>query len=234
MQDGSDSGENGRPDDAAGGVEEEREYPVDRLRRRLEASLGGRPLMVYLVLIAGAAVLLILLVIVWISASGGGGEQPPPCFDITVEEAQAAIHDGKVDRVEIFLDRQHPELGPSVIRLDLTDDTCRELPKGVDQVGQAYQIVGFVDVYNNTHDQRVRIVYRRTDVLPELLVTSTPTPTITPTPTETPTPTVTPTETPAATQTPASPIAVETPSAVPTETATPEATVGGTVASPVT
>src|SRR5262249_12472130 len=78
MQDAGDSGENGRGDEPANGVEEEREYPVDRLRRRLAARVGGRRLMVYLVLIAGAAVLLVLLVVVWISASGGGGGQPPP------------------------------------------------------------------------------------------------------------------------------------------------------------
>jgi hypothetical protein len=136
-----------------------------------------------------------------------------------------------VDRVEIYLDRQRPELGPSVIRLDLSDGTCRELPKGVDRVGQAYQIVGFIDVYNNTHDQRVRIVYRRTDVLPELLVTSTPTPTITPMPTETPAPG--PTETPMATQMPGSPVAAESPTAMSTETPTVEPTATAAVASPV-
>jgi hypothetical protein len=153
--------------------------------------------MVYLVLFAGAAVLLILLVIVWVSATGDNNEQPPPCFDITVADAQTAIRDGTVERVEIFLDQERPELGPSVIRLNLTDGTCRELPKGADNVDQAYVIVGFVEVYNSTHEERVRISYRRTDVLPELLVTSTPTPTITPTPlpTDTPTATVEVTET---------------------------------------
>jgi hypothetical protein len=170
-----------------------------------------------------------LLIIVWISASGGGDEQPPPCFDITVDDAQTAIRDGKVDRVEIYLDRQRPELGPSVIRLELTDGTCRELPKGADSVGQAYLIVGFIDVYNNTHQDRVRIAYRRTDVLPELLITSTPTPTVTPTPTETPTPTTTPTETPTPTRTPGSPVASE----APTEGPTPEPSETIASASPV-
>src|SRR5689334_12542707 len=79
--------------------EPDRDYPVDRIRRRFERSLGGRPLMVYLVLFAGAAVLLILLVIVWVSATGDENDQPPPCFDITVPDAQSAIRDGTVDRV---------------------------------------------------------------------------------------------------------------------------------------
>jgi hypothetical protein len=220
------------PPDSGPGPEPERDYPVDRFRRRFERSLGGRPLMVYLVLFAGAAVLLILLVIVWISATGDNNEQPPPCFDITVAEAQTAIRDGVVERVEIFLDQERPELGPAVIRITFTDDTCRELPKGADNINQAYEIVGFVEVYNSTHEERVRITYRRTDILPELLMTSTPTPTITPTPapTETSTvtvePTTTPTFEPTPIETPASPIA--------SEESTPEPTVSVIIASPVT
>jgi hypothetical protein len=227
MQDGSDDGPDGRGENAAFGPDEEREYPADRLRRRLATSLGGRPLMVYLVLFAGAAVLLVLLVIVWISATGGGGEEQPPCFDISPEEAQAAILAGNVERVEIFLDRDQPELGPSVIRLELSDGTCRELPKGADYVSQAYMIVGVVSVYNNSHQDRVRIIYRRTSVLPEFLVTSTPTPTITPTPTVTPMPTetATPTETPTPTET-----ATMTPTVTPTATETPASPVTSEVA----
>jgi hypothetical protein len=233
MQDGSDESEIGRGDDPSNGTAEERDYPVDRLRRRFAASLGGRPLMVYLVLFAGAAVLLILLIIVWISATGDGEDQPPPCFDITADEAKSSILGGSVERVEIFLDRQRPELGPSVIRLQLTDGTCRELPKGADNVNQAYLIVGFVEVYNNTHEERVRISYRRTDVLPEFLVTSTPTATIAPTATETMIPTATPTLEPTATEAPATPEASEIPTNTPTvePTATATATVGA--ASPV-
>lgn len=231
MQDGNDGGEIGRGDEP-GAAAEERDYPVDRLRRRFEASLGGRPLMVYIVLFAGAAVLLLLLVIVWISATRGGDEQPPPCFDITVDAAQTAINDGKVTSVEIFLDRQRPKLGPSVVRLVLTDNTCRELPKGVDSVGQAYLIIGYVEVYNNTHQAHLHVVYRRTDVLPALLVTSTPTPTITPTPTATltatPTPTPTPTPTESSTAPSGSPAAGGLPTAPPTAMPTLEATAGAT------
>jgi hypothetical protein len=45
------------------------EYPVDRLRSRMNERLAGRPLTVYLVLFAGAATLLLLLGVVWISWS---------------------------------------------------------------------------------------------------------------------------------------------------------------------
>lgn len=220
MQDGNGDAENGLPDADVNGPGAEPEYPADRLRRRLETKLGGRPLMVYLVLFAGAAVLLILLVIVWISATGESGNEQPPCFDITLDEAHQAIVAGDVERIEIFVDRQHPEVGPSVIRLDLTDHTCRELPKGADNAAAAYTIVGIVDVYNNTHEERVRVTYRRTDVLPEFLVTSTPTPTETPLPTETPIPTETPTTATTETETPASPTIEEAATEAPTVTAT--------------
>jgi hypothetical protein len=218
MQDGSDDGDSGHLEAPAGGPDGEREYPADRLRRRLQTRFGGRPLMVYLVLFAGAAVLLLLLGIVWLSATGGGGEERPPCFDISADEARQAILAGSVDRIEIFVDRNQFDLGPSVVRLDLSDDTCRELPKGADNALAAYQIVGVAEVYNNTHGERIRLTYHRTDVLPEFLVTSTPTPTITPTPTETPTSTGVPTATPG------SPTAADAPTTAPTETPTIEPT----------
>jgi hypothetical protein len=220
MQDGSDDGDNGRPEAPAGGPDEEREYPADRLRRRLQTRLGGRPVMVYLVLFAGAAVLLVLLGIVWLSATGGGGEERPPCFDISADEARGAILAGSVERIEIFVDRDQFDLGPSVVRLDLTDNTCRELPKGADNALAAYQIVGVAEVYNNTHGERIRLTYHRTDVLPEFLVTSTPTPTITPTPTETPVSTETPASTESPTAAPGSPTAAVAPTSAPTETPT--------------
>jgi hypothetical protein len=144
--------------------------------------------MVYLVLFGGAAVLLALLLIVWLSTNGNDNEGSPPCYDITSDEARSAVQRGAVDDIEIFLDRNKPSLGPSVVRVNLNDGTCRELPKGADNVDVAYMIIGVVEVYNNTHDERVSITYHLTDVLPEFLVTSTPTPTETPVPTVTPTP----------------------------------------------
>jgi hypothetical protein len=216
MRDGNDENGNGQNDAPP-------EVPVDLpstssggVKERLSARFGGRPLMVYLVLFAGAAVLLLLLIIVWISASGGPGEGPPPCFDITSDEARDAVLNGSVQKVEIYLDNQRPEAGPSVIRLDLSDDTCRELPKGADNVSQAYMLVGVVEVYNNTHDNRIRVNYHRTDVLPEFLVTSTPAPTITSTPLDTPTAT----DTAIPSQIPASPTTTET--SIPTSTSSPE------------
>ena len=166
-------------------------------RARFEQALGGRPLMVYLVLFAGAGALLVLLMVVWISATGGGDEETPICLDITSADAQTAILAGEVQRVDIVVDRENPESGPTAVQLEMTDKSCRRLPTGADNSNDAYQVIGVVYVYNSTGDQRIRIHTKREDVPAEFLVTSTPIPTETATlaptipPTDTPIPTVT-------------------------------------------
>src|SRR5262245_3917486 len=92
------------PGDTAGGS-----------RARLEQALGGRPLMVYLVLFAGAGALLVLLMVVWISATGGGDEDTLVCIDIAAADAQAAILAGEVQRLDIVVDRENPQAGPSAV-----------------------------------------------------------------------------------------------------------------------
>jgi hypothetical protein len=182
---------------------------------RLEQALGGRPLMVYLVLFAGAGALLVLLLIVWISATGGGGEEEHPiCLDISVADAQTAILAGEVSRVDIVVDRQHPDVGPTAVQLELTDKSCRRLPTGADNRDAAYQVVGVVYVYNSTGEQRIRINTKREDVPNEFLVTST----ALPTETATLEPTVPPTET-------LVPPPTETFTPEPTHTATVEPTI---------
>jgi len=212
---------------SAGAFDDEREYPIDRVRRRLSGSLGGRPLMVYLVLFAGTAVLLILLVIVWISATGGDDKQRPTCFNIAVNEAEAAILAGDVTRAEVTLDQQQPLQGLTKIVLYYRDGQCRELPEGADYRGDLYRILGVIAIYNQASEQPVRVRYIRQAVPRELLATSTPTPTVTPTPSPTSTPSPVPTET--SVEIVASPAAVDTPTAtweptpspVPTTTFTP-------------
>ena len=50
-------------------------------RRRLERLLGGRPLSVYGVLLAGIGVLVVLLAIVYVTGrSDGSGQEAPPCL----------------------------------------------------------------------------------------------------------------------------------------------------------
>ncbi|MFL5762287.1 MAG: hypothetical protein ACJ789_21515 [Thermomicrobiales bacterium] len=191
---------------------------------RLEQALGGRPLIVYLVLFAGAGALLVLLMIVWISATGGGEEERPICLDISAADAQAAILAGKVSRVDIVVDRQHPDVGPTAVQLELSDQSCRRLaPTGADNRDAAYQVVGVVYVYNSTGEQRIRIHTKREDVPNQFLVTSTAVPTETPTLAPTVVPTETPTSLPTAT-TPPQPTSTATPTVEPTITLPPTQT----------
>lgn len=227
MQDASGNDSGGAERQPSGAFDDEQDYPVDRVRRRLAGSLGSRPLMVYLVLFAGAAVLLILLVIVWISATGGDGEQRPTCFNIPVDEAEAAVLAGEVTRAEVTLDQDQPLQGLTKIVLYFRDGQCRELPEGADYRGDLYRILGVISIYNQASERPIRVRYVRQSVPRELLATSTPTPTVTPTPSLTPTPSPTSTATPTAP--PASPAPVNeptatatpTPSPVPTRTPTP-------------
>jgi hypothetical protein len=190
----------------------------DVMRSRLEQMLGGRPLMVYVVLFAGAAVLLILLIIVWISATGGGDKQPVICLDVPAQQGQELIRDGQVKRVDIIADREQPLAGPILIQLQLTDNTCRKLPQGADNQAGLYQVIGFVEHYNTYADQRIRIHNGVEDLPTALLVTATPTPPATSTPTVTPTATATARP---ASPTPLPPTATATPAASPSPVASP-------------
>lgn len=167
------------------------------LRRRLERRFGDRPLMVYLVLIAGAVALLLLLIIVWISATDDGDDEPPVCPGIQPDQGLEMIRAGEVERIDVVGDQDMPLTGPSIVRLELVDATCRQLPEGADNVDQLLLIVGAAEYYNRHADQQVSIHYREQNLPSALLVTSTPLPTETPAPTGTAAPrTATPTAIP--------------------------------------
>jgi hypothetical protein len=237
MRDDNQNGEIEQPSTPEDNVEPaEQEYPVDRLRQRFNQSLGGRPVIVYLVLFAGAATLLLLLAIVWISATGDGSGNRPICTPITAQEAQQAIMSGQVQRINVLVDQKDPLHSLTGMVLELGDSSCRQPQQGADYRNDLYFILGVADFYNSFGDQRVRIHYQRQNVAQDLLSTSTPTPQPTLPPTETPTaqpvPTETPTLTPEPTATPTqepSPPATETLPAVPIVTspaASPKATPG--------
>ena len=101
-------------------VVEEEEFPVDRLRSRLNESLGGRPLTVYLVLFAGAATLLLLLAVVWISAQGGGDKDELICTEIAPADARAAVFGGQVQRINILVDKDDPMQSLTGVQLRFT------------------------------------------------------------------------------------------------------------------
>jgi hypothetical protein len=217
-------------------VEPERPVPPDQpvaaagdgeaAGSRLPQSLGGRPPIVYFVLIAGAVTLLLLLAIVWISATGPGGDEPPICTPIAAGEAQEVILSGTVERLVVLVDQDDPLNSLTGLRLELIDGSCREPQQGADWRDDLYLILGAAEFYNRFGEQRVRISYQRQDIPDVLLSTSTPTPTATLPPTETPTPSVTPTptETP-----PATPTFTATATMEPTPTGTQAATATGTV-----
>jgi hypothetical protein len=180
----------------------EEEYPVDRLRSRVNETFGGRPLTVYLVLFAGAATLLLLLGVVWISATGGGDQDEVICTEIAPADARAAVLAGQVRRVNILVDKDRPTESLTGIQLRFDDGICRQTPQGADIRAELFGIIGAVDLYNNYADDSIRVHYQGQQIESELLATSTATPTITPTSTETAIPSTPTSEPPTATETP--------------------------------
>ena len=185
---------------------ETEEFPVDRLRRRLGRRMGGRPLMVYIVLFAGAATLLLLLAVVWISATNNDGDEAEICTEIAPAEAQASILDGQVRRIRVLVDQDQPVETLTGIVLEFLDDACRQTPQGADTRAELFRVLGAVELYNHFNEEGgVKITYTQQDIQRELLATSTPVPTET------------------ATVAPASPTAVAADTPLPTETSSPTA-----------
>ena len=161
---------------------EREEFPVDRLKRRLKGRLGrrmgGRPLMVYVVLFAGAATLLLLLAVVWISATNNDGDDAEICTEIAPLEAQAEILDGQVRRIRVLVDPDQPVETLTGIVLEFVNDACRQTPQGADIRTELFSVLGAVELYNQFNEEGgVRITYTQQDIQRELLATSTPVPT---------------------------------------------------------
>jgi hypothetical protein len=209
-------------------IVEDEEFPVDRLRSRLNESLGGRPLTVYLVLFAGAATLLLLLAVVWISAQGGGDKDELICTEIAPADARAAVFGAQIQRINILVDKDDPMQSLTGVQLRFTDGTCRQTPQGAAVRDELLGIIGAVNLYNEYSDSSIRIHYQSQDIQLELLITPTPTTvsteTATPTVTTEPTATMTlpPTHTAVPTHTiaPTQPAVASPTHAVPTATPT--------------
>ena len=173
--------------------------------------------------------------VVWLSTRESGSPVNL-CLDTNLTEAQAAILQGGVRRADVLIDAEEPMQGLTAIQLELEDGECRKLPEGADNRGQLLQVLGLIELYNQEGDGNIRVEYQREDVPANLLLTSTPIPSVTPTPTAqasplagtplpvlgsspTPSPTATatpsPTRTPSPTATPAMPIATGSPLATP-------------------
>jgi hypothetical protein len=221
MQDADDQRHQGDPDPTGNGG----------LQARVVRLLGGRPLSVYGVLLAGVGVLVLLLAIVVITARGdNAGEGAFECLDVTLQEAEAAITHGDVERITVVSPTDKPETGPIKVSMRLNDGYCRQLPQGAVGQPDLYYIIGVVDYYNQSREgeQRISLRYERQPNIPkELLATATPTATALPTATPAPTATLAPT--PTRTPRPPTPTAVPP---TPTPTATAPAPTRAAVAAP--
>ena len=189
------------------------------MRDRLEQEVGGRPLILYLLVAAGLAVLVLLAIIIWVSARGDGRSAQAICLDIDPQEAINQVLAGNVNAVYVIVDTSHPELGPAALQLEMKDNTCRITPQGVDNRDSMLQVLGAVEYSNTIGESRIRSEYRRESVPAELMATTTPTvdpngvvdetPTIDPNATEsageeTPTPLAAPNQTPPPDESPTS------------------------------
>ena len=191
----------------------------------MQRRLDGKPVLIYATLIAGALALLLLLMIVWLSTRNDGS-QVTLCLDTSVADAQQAIIDGGVRRIDVLIDAEQPMEGLTAIQLELEDSECRRLPEGADNRAALLQILGLVELYNQEGDGNMRVEYQREIIPPNLLVTSTPVPSETP-------PTAQASPIPG-TPIPVLPTATPTSTPVPTRTATPAATKTPPPASPTT
>jgi len=209
----------------------EEEFPVDRLKSRVNESLAGRPLTVYLVLFAGAATLLLLLAVVWISATGGGDSEEVICTEVQPADARAAVLGGQIERINILVDKDDPIQSLTGIQLRYADGTCRQTPQGAGVRDELLGIIGAVDLYNNYSDSSIRKHYQSQEIESELLATTTPTASSTPPLTRTPTMTSSPIV-PTATDVPPTTTPSATATTAPTEEPTVTSTPPGSIAAP--
>jgi hypothetical protein len=165
------------PEDGLTSETPDGEEPSSWWRDRLEQRIGGRPLILYLVIVAGVGALLLLLVIIIVSATKDDDSKQSTCLDIAPHDAVSEIFAGNVDKATITIDNEQSELGPVAIKLEFKDNGgCRALPQGVDNRDGMLQILGAIEYANSINGQKVRTEYDREDVPVELLSTATPTP----------------------------------------------------------
>jgi hypothetical protein len=184
---------------------------------------GGRPLAVYGVLGLGVATLLILLAIIYFSSGDRDKPEQPTCVNITAIDTINAVHAGEVDKLTVNYDATgdaatSDRYGPVLAKVDFLNGQCGNLPQGVENLGQIYEVLGAIEFYNDTTEHsQVEIKKEQSEWLADSLFW---------TPTAIPTETPLPTETPIATEAIASPPTVE-PTSEPTipvvDDASPEA-----------
>ena len=155
--------------------------PPEGFRGWYERVLGNRPLQVYGILLGGVAVLTLLLVIVyWTGRDDSDRRDSLVCLPFDRQEAARAIAEGQVERVTVLTDQDRPALGPVAVELDLLDQSCRELPKGIGGQAELNEIIGMVTVFNEVMagERRIQTRWEQQANIPAALLSSpTPTPT---------------------------------------------------------
>ncbi|MEJ7839979.1 MAG: hypothetical protein WKF81_14290 [Thermomicrobiales bacterium] len=166
---------------------------------------GGRPLAVYGVLVVGVATLLILLAVIYFSSGDRDRPDQPTCINMTSTEAIDAVYNDRVATLTLNYDAMGDptsgeRYGPVLAKVDFVDGQCGNLPQGIENLGQVYELIGVIQFFNETTERsRIEIRNEGSETLAEsLYFTPTAIPTETPIATETPLPT----ETPAATEEP--------------------------------
>lgn len=218
----------GTPQEKRGGSDASGSPSIRSVVRSMRTRLGGtdsrgRPMSVYGILAAGVTALLILLVVIYLTASDRGDPDQPICTTITPEQASLAVRDRQAERLTIAYDDEietptSERWGPVLARLDYVDGQCANLPQGIANQADVYEIVGVINVYNEiTENTQVQIVYERSSTLNAGLFVI---------PTEVPTATVPPPATVIVTPTP-EPVPTQPPVIPPaTPVATPEPVLG--------
>lgn len=191
------------------------------MRVSMQQRMEGKPMLIYGTLLGGALALFLLLLVVWLSTRNDGSKVRL-CLDTTLADAQSAVLDGNVRRLDVLLDTESPIQGLTAIQLELVGGECRKLPEGADNRDKLLQMIGLVELYNQQGEGNIRVEYQLETVPPNLLLTSTPIPTITLTPTPLP-------PTAAASPVTSTPLpVVASPTPGPTETPRPTATATST------
>ena len=187
------AGKRGSPEGAAESGETDRsaQAPLDRVRARLEGRIGERPVSAYAVLVAGALVLCVLLAIIITTSGDDDTGTDRTCYQQPdVQIAKRDVLSGAVERVRVIVPEGRPQFGVALLELDYVDGSCYTLPQGIIGQDNAFLILGALETYNRTTDQRrVDVTWDEDAVPTNVLFTPTPSPTVIPEATWTPVPT---------------------------------------------
>src|SRR5919108_660493 len=86
------------------------------------------------------------------TSSRESGSPVQLCLDTTVAQAESAIMNGQVRRVDVLIDEERPVEGLTAIQLELQDGECSKLPEGADNRASLLQVLGLIELYNQEGD----------------------------------------------------------------------------------